>query len=232
MSLITLRYTAYKVRTYIAKNLQRRSEAIRTAVKEYNAAAQSLNPPRPTLDWAKVTHYAFLDEFELLRDTRNDIRAKPWAQPLVREVMKKSRRVVRAREELVRCNVEIRRLHTSIIDENAALDHAVHDARLRGDTIAGPLDVFSTRRKRINARLLVIISQIHALEGFTGDTNPGVRMGTSSDSSAGQNDTASAAEPDLAREMAELMLDHEDDAPDDAEMADVARVVNFAVNVS
>lgn len=146
--------------------------------------------------------------------------------------MKKFRRVARAREELVRCNVEIRRLHTSIIDENATLDRAVRDARSRGDTIAGPLDVFSTRRTRVNARLLVIISQIHTLEGFTGDVNPGVRVGSSSGSSATRNDTASTAEQDLAREMAELVLDREDDAPDDAEMADVARVVNFAVNVS
>ncbi|OJT11774.1 hypothetical protein TRAPUB_11681, partial [Trametes pubescens] len=224
--------TAYKVRTYIAKNLQRRSEAIRTAVREYNTAAQSLNPPRPTLDWTTVTHYGFLDEFELLRDTRNNIRAKPWAQPLAREAMKKFRRVARAREELVRCNVEIRRLHTSILDENTALNCAVRDARSRGDTIAGPLDVFSTHRMRVNARLLVIISQIHALEGFTGDVNPGVRIGSSSGSSATGNDAASTAEQDLAREMAELVLDREDDTPDDTEMADVARVVNFAVNVS
>lgn len=137
---------AYKVRTYIAKNLQRRSQAIRTAVNNYNFAAQNLKPPRPSLDWTKVTHYTFLDEFELLRDTRNDIRAKPWAQPLVRETMKKSRRVTRAREELVRCNVELRRLHTSIIDENYALERALNDARLQGDPISGPLTVFTVRR--------------------------------------------------------------------------------------
>ncbi|KAI9057445.1 hypothetical protein FKP32DRAFT_1615289 [Trametes sanguinea] len=169
---LNISQTAYKVRTYIAKNLQRRSKVIRTAVQQYNAAAQALNPPRPSLDWTKVTHYTFLDDFELLKDTRNDIRAKPWAQPLVRETMKKSRRILRAREEITCCNVEVRRLHTSILDENAALDRALQEARASGDIIAGPLMLFATRRKRVNTRLLAIISQIYDLEGFTGTREP------------------------------------------------------------
>ncbi|KAI0652680.1 hypothetical protein C8Q79DRAFT_997654 [Trametes meyenii] len=165
--------TAYKVRTYIAKNLQRRSEAIRTAVKQYNTATQVLVPPRPALDWAKVMHYTFLDEFELLRDTRNDIRAKPWAQPLVHEAMKKYRRILRAREELIRCDVEVCRVHTWIIDEQAALDCAVHEAQVRHDHIAGPLELHRVRRKQTNARLLAVISQLYALDGFSGSKAPG-----------------------------------------------------------
>jgi hypothetical protein len=36
--------------------------------------------------------------------------------------MKQWRQVCRAWEEVVRCNIEIRRLHTSIIDEGRSLD--------------------------------------------------------------------------------------------------------------
>ncbi|KAI9069496.1 hypothetical protein FKP32DRAFT_1608414 [Trametes sanguinea] len=209
---LNISQTAYKVRTYIAKNLQRRSKAIRTAVQKYNTAAQALTPPRPPLDWTKVTHYTFLDEFELLRDTRNDIRAKPWAQPLVRETMKKARRVIRAQEEIVRCNVEIRRLHTSILDENRTLDLAVSDARTRADPVFGPLELFATRRKRVNARLLAVIAQIHDLEGYTGEKTP--------------------EEQDIERELAELQVDDQADDVEDADLEDMERLVNFAMNIT
>ncbi|EIW53126.1 uncharacterized protein TRAVEDRAFT_81512, partial [Trametes versicolor FP-101664 SS1] len=166
---LNISQTAYKVRTYIAKNLQRRSQAIRTAVKQYNTAAEALNPPRPPLDWTKVTHYSFLEEFELLRDTGNTLRTKRWAEPLARETMKKARHIARAHEEILRCNVEVRRLHTSIVNENATLNTACRLARVEGNSVSGPLEIFALRRKRVNARLLAVISQIHALPGYTGD---------------------------------------------------------------
>ncbi|KAI9059827.1 hypothetical protein FKP32DRAFT_1613970 [Trametes sanguinea] len=224
---LNISQTGYKVRTYIAKNLQRRSKAIRTAVNQYNAAALAMNPPRPTLDWTKVTHYTFLDEFELLKDTRNDIRSKPWAQPLARETMKKSRRVLRAREELVRCNVEVRRLHTSILDENAALDSAVRDARDAGDIIAGPLDMLATRRKRVNTRLLAVISQIYDLDGFTGSKTPGRRTENRSGAS-----TATASAQDIATELAELTRDEEEAGVEDADMEDMTKLVMFTMNIT
>ncbi|KAI9059666.1 hypothetical protein FKP32DRAFT_1614124 [Trametes sanguinea] len=225
---LNISQTAYKVRTHIAKNLQRRSKAIRTAVKQYNAAAQALVPPRPSLDWTKVTHYTFLDEFELLRDTRNDIRAKPWTQPLVRETMKKARRVARAREELVRCNVEVRRLHTAILDENCMLDNAVRDARQRGDIVSGPLTLFATRRKRVNTRLLAVITQIHDLDGYTGETTPGQRKG----GARVQADSRAADAQDVSGELAEIRMDQETEVVEDSELEEMGKLVNFAMNIT
>ncbi|KAI0648466.1 hypothetical protein C8Q79DRAFT_999796 [Trametes meyenii] len=219
--------TAYKVRTYIAKNLQQRSEAIRTAVKQYNAAAQALVPPRPALDWAKVTHYTFLDEFELLRDTRNDIRAKPWAQPLTCEAMKKYHRILRAREELIQCDVEVCRVHTWIIDEHAALDCAVREAQSRRNHIAGPLELYRVRWKQTNARLLAVISQLYALDGFSGNKGPGRACRPLT--------TGPPAEENVLQDMLKgLSLDmdeYEEDAIDDSELAEIGRVVDFAVNI-
>jgi hypothetical protein len=80
----------YRMRTHIAKSLQRWCKAIQNAAKAYNAAAMALDPPRPTLNWAKASHYSFLEDFELLRDTRQDIRSKPWAQPVIRATMKQA----------------------------------------------------------------------------------------------------------------------------------------------
>ncbi|KJA22422.1 hypothetical protein HYPSUDRAFT_124967, partial [Hypholoma sublateritium FD-334 SS-4] len=97
--------------------LQARCKAIRNAVNKYNAAAVKLNPPKPTLDWSRVSHYSFLEEFDLLRGSRQDIAHHRWTELAVRETMKQDLRIKRAHEEIARCNVEIRRVHTSILDK-------------------------------------------------------------------------------------------------------------------
>ena len=78
-------------------------------MEAYNHAARALDPPRPPLDWAQVSQYSFLKEFSLLQNTRHDISKAPWADPAVREMIKRFFRVHRAREEIQRCNIEIRR---------------------------------------------------------------------------------------------------------------------------
>lgn len=168
----------YRVRTHIAKSLQTRCQAIRNAVKTYNTAAAALSPPRPSLNWSDVSHYSFLDEFELLRDTRGDIRSRPWAQPAVREAMKQYQRIARAKEEIYRCNIEIRRLYTSILDEHRTFSIVI--ARLNEDScpILGAVKEFVLCRRRVNNTLLVRISQIFELKGYTGETTAGVRKGS------------------------------------------------------
>ncbi|KAG2029491.1 hypothetical protein BDR03DRAFT_936832 [Suillus americanus] len=162
---LNISQTGYRMRTHIAKSLQTRCKAIQNAVKSYNTAALALDPPAPTLDWSKVSHYNFLEEFVLLRETRQDIHSKRWAEPVVREVMKQSLRIERAHEEIHRCNVESRRLHTSIIDEER---HFV------SDPLSGALEEFCQRRRRINAHVLARLQDLYSLDGFTGCSTPGV----------------------------------------------------------
>lgn len=76
------------MRTHIAKALSTRSQAIRTAIKTYNAAATSLDEPRPTLDWAEVGHYTFLEDYTLLGCSKDDIRKEKWGDVRVREAIK------------------------------------------------------------------------------------------------------------------------------------------------
>ena len=78
------------MRTHIAKALQNRCKAIRNAVKTYNTAATQLVPPRPPISWEAVSHINFLEDFNLLHDTRQDIHQKKWSQPAIRELMKLS----------------------------------------------------------------------------------------------------------------------------------------------
>ncbi|THU98879.1 hypothetical protein K435DRAFT_856226 [Dendrothele bispora CBS 962.96] len=65
--------------------------------------------------------------------------------------MKQCHRVTRAQEELTHCNVKLRRLHTSIIDEEQYIEH----------------------RRGTNRLLLEQIELTQALLGFTGSKTPG-----------------------------------------------------------
>ncbi|KDQ34014.1 hypothetical protein PLEOSDRAFT_1032013 [Pleurotus ostreatus PC15] len=170
--------TGYKLRTHIAKSLQTRCKAIQRAVNAYNSAALELDPPRPTLDWSQVSHYSFLEDFDLLRSTRQDIRAKPWAQPLFREMIKRANRLQRAEEEILRCNIESRCLLTSIADEECEFDEILSQAEATHDPHLGALHDHIIRRRRINCQVLARIGEIHRLEGFSGDTSIGVKKGS------------------------------------------------------
>lgn len=177
--LISLSLSAYKLRTHIAKSLQTRCKAIRNAVAKYNTAAAALTPPRPAIDWSRVSHYGFLDEFHLLQDTRHDIRGKRWAQPVIRNLMKMRNRIARAREELERCNVEIRRLFTSIRDEESLMTKTLSD--YSGDVLYPAILDYVTLRRNVNRLLLHHIHTIFGMRGYQGSKTCGTRAGSSAD---------------------------------------------------
>lgn len=160
--------------------MQRRCKAIQSALSEYNKAAAALNPPRPELDWNEVSHYSFLEEFTLLRKTRQDILSKPWAKPAIREAIKQSHRLKHAREEVDRCNLETRRLLTAILDEHSLFIEVLRKLATSNPPLHGAVSEYCTRRRRINNTILHRISQIHALAGFTGDPSFGTRKGAAS----------------------------------------------------
>ena len=120
ISLLTLN-VGVKLRTHIAKALKSRSQAIYTALKIYNEAATRLTPPRPCLDIAQVLDYVFIGQFDLLRDSCHNVLEKPWTCAAEHEAASLYFKIQRAREEISRLNVEVRRLWTFMADEEAYL---------------------------------------------------------------------------------------------------------------
>ncbi|KAJ7017025.1 hypothetical protein C8F04DRAFT_935704, partial [Mycena alexandri] len=106
-----------------------RSQAIRNALKTYNAAASSVSPKGRALTWSEVVEYAFLADFDLLRDPEKVGEVREWATPAARLLLDQYFRIERAWEEITRCNVEIRRLVTYIRDERALLVSVETDLR-------------------------------------------------------------------------------------------------------
>lgn len=169
--------TGYKACTHIAKNLQWHCSAIRNAVKMYNEAALALTPPCETLNWTTASHFSFLEEFALLQDTRKDIREKPWAQPAVRKLMRLSQRLFRAREEVKNVNCEVRRVHTSIRDEEILFHSVLEDLRKEGTPLYGAVEDDCRHWRVLNARNVAYIQVIYSLPGFSGNPTPGNRKG-------------------------------------------------------
>lgn len=96
---------------------------------------------------------------------------------MVRETIKKFLRVRRAHEEIDRCNIEVRRLFTSICDEDHRFDVILKCLTGRNDVILGAVGEYCARRRRVNALLLERIRCTFALDGFTGNKTVGSRKG-------------------------------------------------------
>jgi hypothetical protein len=225
--LTSLCFLGYNMRTHIAKSLQSRAKAIRNAVKEYNQLAAPIG--RPTLDWTKVSHYSFLDEFNLLRDTRDDISKQPWADPVIRETMRRYQRLQRAKEEVSRCNIELRRLHTSIIDEHHFFDSIVVDKSK--EPLAREIKEHIGHRRAVNHVLLGRIITTYSLDGFSRDRTPGVRKGGFCRTT---NATSSNTVPITSQAPLEGVedLENEGDEPDDDAAGDLGNLIDFMTNIS
>ena len=120
---------------------------------------------------------ATVADFDLLRETREDIRSKPWTKPLNRRAMNLQFNIRRAHEEIVRLNVEIRRLLTSMFDEHVDFYHAVQTVSATSPNLAFELEERWHYRNRINECVALRLLQTSHLTGFTGTLTTGLRVG-------------------------------------------------------
>ncbi|KAJ7131812.1 hypothetical protein C8R43DRAFT_895516, partial [Mycena crocata] len=178
--------TGYKMRKHIAKALQARSKAVKNAIDRYNAAAIVMSPPMPELTWEQVVEYAFLADFDILRDTRAEIRSRPWTRPSYRLAMDRYFKILRAREEIKRLNVEIPRVITWIRDENRCLRAKERELRQtegksaeevdRDVQMAVQVQLYRQRRGRFDDGHMRRFWRLAEVPGFTGSLRPGIAV--------------------------------------------------------
>ncbi|KAJ7805132.1 hypothetical protein B0H14DRAFT_3091661 [Mycena olivaceomarginata] len=176
----------YKLRRHIAKALQARSKAVRNAIDQYNAAAIALDPPLASLTWEQVVEYTFLADFDILRDTRAEVQSRPWTRPAYRLAMDTYFKIERAREELVRLNIEIRRTMTWIRDEGHFLRGRELSLRsTEGKTpeqaeedllLAVQMKLYREQRGRFDDDHRDNFRRLPKLKGFTGSIAPGIAV--------------------------------------------------------
>jgi hypothetical protein len=210
--------------------LKSRATAIQHARNEYNDCAEQLNPPRPKLSWTEVIETTTLAEFDLLRDTRQDIRQLPWAQPARREAMNIYFKIKAARSEIQRLNVEIRRLLAFMFDDHADHYHAISSQSIVNPPLAHELQTQWEYRQQINTVIVHRLIDTSCLKGFSGQLLPGLRVG--------RNPAISADVPSPPW-MHELLTlggrvgeEEQPDEDDDAAAAEVGHLTDFVANLS
>ncbi|KAG1868650.1 hypothetical protein F4604DRAFT_1881541 [Suillus subluteus] len=174
----------YKLRKHIAKALQTRLVAIRSALSTYNAVASVMSPPHKTLKWEEVVDYAFLADFDLLRDTHTDISQSLWSSPAARSAMDLHFKMCRAREEISRLNIEVCRLVTYIRDEDNYLRLSEEQLKNTNPGLTHQISIVRNIRGRFNSHHLKRLQDISQLSGFSGTLAPGVSTRTSLGESA------------------------------------------------
>ncbi|KAJ7357924.1 hypothetical protein DFH08DRAFT_953129 [Mycena albidolilacea] len=168
--------TGYKMRKHIAKVLQVHSKAIRATIDRYNEATGALNPPMPSITWEQVVDYAFLVDFDILRDTRAEIQLKPWTCPAYQLAMDHYFKIL--------CTVEIPRVVTWICDENRFLrkmERILSDGEGKSDVeketdgyMAVQVRLYCQRHGRFDAGHLKRFHKLARMPGFTGSLRWGL----------------------------------------------------------
>jgi len=125
----------------------------------------------------KIVETATLAEFDILRDTRQDIRELKWAQPAYREATNLYFRIKQAKVEIVRLNVEIRRMLTFMVDDHIDYFRAIAATLLTDPPLARELSSRWIYNQRVNQEIASILVRTSKLAGFTGTLIPGTRLG-------------------------------------------------------
>jgi hypothetical protein len=146
-------------------------------LKQYNDAAALLTPPREPLTWSTVLKAVTVAEFDLLRDTRTDIRYLPWTEPSRREATTYYFGIKRAKEEIVRLNVEIMRLLTFMFDTHVDYQLAIQKHVETDPSLAHSLFIQWQYEDRINTAIARKLLQTSQLNGFSGCLTIATRLG-------------------------------------------------------
>ncbi|EMD35110.1 hypothetical protein CERSUDRAFT_54347 [Gelatoporia subvermispora B] len=166
----------YKLRE-IGKALKSRAETIKKALEHYNALAAKLKPLREPLSWSQIVGMASLADFDLLRESREDIRWLPWAKPENRRAMNMHFNIKHAHEEIHRLNIEATCLFSAMVVEHYDFQMAIKCHAESDPALAAELEARWCLRDHINSKIAARLWQTSYLPGFSGNIVYGRRVG-------------------------------------------------------
>ena len=102
------------------------------------------------LEYSNVASYTWLGDFDLLRHSQSDVMDRPWASCANCEVVVKHYKVLCAREEITRLNVESCHLQRWIDDEDKHLFATVKVLQETNKLLAYAVSVYAQARHRVN----------------------------------------------------------------------------------
>jgi len=116
-------------------------------------------------------------------------------------------KMCRAREEICRLNIEVRRLVTYIRDEDKYLRECEDRLTVANPALAHQIAIHRNVRGRFNFRHLNRLHDISKLPGFTGTLVPGVSA------CMGAGDSASLPDPHIPASMFAALAVHDPSSP-------------------
>jgi hypothetical protein len=176
-----------------------------------------MEPPAPHLEWNDIVNYGFISEFELLKHAYSqhpEILSKPWTVPGNREVAAKYFKILRAQEEIVRLNVEVRRLRTAMLDGDARFRSCISRLQISDPDLSAEMEEIRQDRLRVDSVHQVRLDCIESLVGFSGQRGRGFHVNLDMDM---YPDLAPIAE---AEEMTRIQGEDNGNAEDDDIAAD------------
>ncbi|KAJ7190380.1 hypothetical protein GGX14DRAFT_382252 [Mycena pura] len=215
-------HTGYAMRKHMAQALSTRSQAIKTSLEKYNAAAAALEIPRPPLTWEEVVDYVFLSDFDLLRDTnRVDPADRPWGEPGARLATNNFNKICRGREEIKRLNIEIRRHITKMRDEDISLQKKIEETSITHPAISHQISIHHEECTRFNHIHMERYRSLALEAGFTGTLRPGVRRRSDVEDTVVEAQAVDLMDVEVERDDAELTAEEAErrgvDLPPDVE---------------
>ena len=142
-----------------------------------------------------MVNYPFLSDFDLLHDTRQDIHHRPWATPAGRLALDTHFKILRAQEELVRCNQEVQSVATHLIDEDIYLCICEDNIKLSDPNLGYQIFIYRMVHGRFNDHHHCHLHKISLLPGFNGSIIPGISI----ECANGARGVASKADRGLSR---------------------------------
>jgi len=116
-------------------------------------------------------------DFDLLRDTRQDVRTLEWAQAANCEGMVMYFGIKRAKEEICHLNVEIWHLLTFLYDDYVDYYRAVTTHIITNPPLATKISARWSYRERLHEAIVKRLIQTSQLPGFSGNLFHGERIG-------------------------------------------------------
>lgn len=199
------------------------------ALKAYNTAAGAIGAEK--LDFKTVIDYAFVSQFDLLRDARQDIRSKPWSKAANRFLMDKLFERDHVREEILRLNIEITCLRTWIRDEDMDFRATISSMHETNPNLASEIEAQARRRFRIHEHLLQTLRSLKRTPGYTGTCTPGQSITRASFQSDLNSNTSPSTNSETMTRPRDSQHDPNEDSDADAEEDRLDRVVNAFGNM-
>ena len=141
---------------------------MRNALKRYNKLAVKQSPLQPTLQYSEVLSYATLGDFDLLKHSQHEVLAWPWSNTMHRQMVVKYFKLLRAREEITRLNVEVRRLQAWVDSETTEIKQIATELSAQNPPLSAELQVLFHRQLRVNNQHQLWLQRIYNLEGYSG----------------------------------------------------------------